>query len=120
MVKHRLPLRIWAEPGYRITTLSRRSVFMLMANLVKEVDYGFEWKVVDDHHQEVFMDKHVRGLLWITSAGFSFWHSYPNPSVDLSQVTNIEEAKKAVETALCVEDSEVIKSTVADNWKNNR
>lgn len=41
MVKHRLPLRIWAEPGYRITTLSRRSVFMLMANLVKEVDYGF-------------------------------------------------------------------------------
>jgi hypothetical protein len=80
----------------------------------------FEWKVVDDHHQEVFMDKHVRGLLWITSAGFSFWHSYPNPSVDLSQVTNIEEAKKAVETALCVEDSEVIKSTVADNWKNNR
>lgn len=28
----------------------------------------FEWKIIDDHHQEVFMDKHVRGLLWITSA----------------------------------------------------
>ena len=39
-----------------------------------------EWKIVDEHHQEVFVNQHARGLLWITSAGFSFWHSYPNPA----------------------------------------
>lgn len=73
----------------------------------------FEWKVVDEHHQEIFVEKHVRGLfiekhvrglLWITSAGFSFWHSYPNPAVDLSHVKSIDEAKKVVETALCLEE----------------
>lgn len=63
-----------------------------------------EWKIVDEHHQEVFIDQHVRGLLWITAAGFSFWHSYPNPAVDLSSVKTVEEAKKAVETALRMEE----------------
>ncbi|BCT68313.1 MULTISPECIES: hypothetical protein [Nitrosospira] len=63
-----------------------------------------EWKIVDEHHQEVFIDQHVRGLLWITAAGFSFWHSYPNPAVDLSRVKTVEEAKKAVETALRMEE----------------
>lgn len=60
----------------------------------------FEWKIVDEHHHELFINRHVRGLLWITPAGFSFWHSYPNPAVDLSQATTVEEAKKAVETAV--------------------
>lgn len=60
----------------------------------------FEWKVVDEQHHELFINKHVRGLLWITAAGFSFWHSYPNPAVDLSHVKSVEEAKKAVEAAV--------------------
>ena len=64
----------------------------------------FEWKVVDEHHQEVFVEKHVRGLLWVTSAGFSFWHSYPNPAVDLSHVKSIDEAKKVVEATLRLEE----------------
>lgn len=59
-----------------------------------------EWKVIDEHHHEVFVDNHVRGLLWITSAGLSFWHSYPNPAIDLSSAKNIEEAKKVIEAAL--------------------
>jgi hypothetical protein len=59
-----------------------------------------EWKVVDENHQEVFVEQHVRGLLWITTAGFSFWHSYPNPAVDLTHAKTVEEAKKAVEAAL--------------------
>lgn len=60
-----------------------------------------EWKVIDEHHQEIFIEKHVRGLLWITAAGFSFWHSFPNPAaVDLSQAKSIEEAKQTVEDAL--------------------
>jgi hypothetical protein len=63
-----------------------------------------EWKVVDENHQEVFVEKHVRGLLWHTSAGFSFWHSYPNPGVDLSQAGTLDEAKKVVETALRLEE----------------
>ncbi len=65
-----------------------------------------EWKVVDESHQEVFVEKHARGLLWITTAGFSFWHSYPNPGVDLSYVKTIEEARKAVEAALRLEEYE--------------
>ena len=65
-----------------------------------------EWKVVDENHQEVFVEKHVRGLLWITTAGFSFWHSYPNPRVVLSHAKTIEEAKKAVEAALRLEEYE--------------
>ena len=65
-----------------------------------------EWKIIDENHQEVFMDQHVRGLLWITTAGFSFWHSYPNPAVDLSHVETVEEARKAVETALRLEEYE--------------
>jgi hypothetical protein len=65
-----------------------------------------EWKVVDENHQEVFVEKHVRGLLWNTSAGFSFWHSYPNPGVDLSKAGTLEEAKKAVEAALRLEEYE--------------
>ncbi len=65
-----------------------------------------EWKIIDENHQEVFMDQHVRGLLWITTAGFSFWHSYPNPAVDLSHVKTVEEARKAVETALRLEEYE--------------
>jgi hypothetical protein len=66
----------------------------------------FEWKIIDEHHHEVFIDQHVRGLLWITAAGFSFWHSYPNPAVDLSRVKTVEEARKAVETALRLEEYE--------------
>lgn len=65
-----------------------------------------EWKIIDKNHQEVFIDQHVRGLLWITTAGFSFWHSYPNPAVDLSHVKTVEEAKKAVEAALRLEEYE--------------
>jgi hypothetical protein len=65
-----------------------------------------EWKIVDENHQEVFVGQHVRGLLWITTAGFSFWHSYPNPGVELSHVKNVEEAKKAIETALRLEEYE--------------
>jgi len=65
-----------------------------------------EWKVVDESHQEVFVEKHVRGLLWITTSGFSFWHSYPNPGVDLSHAKTVEEAKKAVEIALRLEEYE--------------
>ncbi|SEL08563.1 hypothetical protein [Nitrosovibrio tenuis] len=65
-----------------------------------------EWKIVDESHQEVFVEKHVRGLLWITSAGISFWHSYPNPGVDLSNAKTIEEAKKVVEAALRLEEYE--------------
>lgn len=65
-----------------------------------------EWKIVDEHHQEVFVNQHVRGLLWITSAGFSFWHSYPNPGVELSQVKTVEEARKTVEAALRLEEYE--------------
>jgi hypothetical protein len=65
-----------------------------------------EWKIVDEHHQEVFVNQHVRGLLWITSAGFSFWHSYPNPGVVLSQVKTVEEARKTVEAALRLEEYE--------------
>lgn len=60
----------------------------------------FEWKIIDEHHHEIFIDKHVRGLLWITPAGFTFWHSYPNPAVDLSHVKSVEEARKAVEAAV--------------------
>jgi hypothetical protein len=63
-----------------------------------------EWKVVDENHQEVFVEKHVRGLLWNTSAGFTFWHSYPNPGIDLSHATTLDEAKKAVETGLRMEE----------------
>jgi hypothetical protein len=65
-----------------------------------------EWKIVDEHHQEVFVNQHVRGLLWITSAGFSFWHSYPNPGVELSQAKTVEEARKTVEAALRLEEYE--------------
>ena len=65
-----------------------------------------EWKIVDEHHQEVFVNQHVRGLLWITSAGFSFWHSYPNPGVELSQAKTVEEARKIVEAALRMEEYE--------------
>ena len=65
-----------------------------------------EWKIIDEHHQEVFVNQHVRGLLWITSAGFSFWHSYPNPGVDISQAKTVEEARKTVETALRLEEYE--------------
>ena len=65
-----------------------------------------EWKVVDENHQEVFVEQHVRGLLWITTAGFSFWHSYPNPAVELSHAKTVEEAKKAVEAALRLEEYE--------------
>ncbi|PTR17458.1 MULTISPECIES: hypothetical protein [unclassified Nitrosospira] len=65
-----------------------------------------EWKIVDEHHQEVFVNQHVRGLLWITSAGFSFWHSYPNPGVVLSQAKTVDEAKKIVEAALRLEEYE--------------
>jgi hypothetical protein len=65
-----------------------------------------EWKIVDEHHHEVFVEEHVRGLLWITTAGFSFWHSYPNPGIDVSQAKTIEEAKKAVETGLRLEEYE--------------
>lgn len=65
-----------------------------------------EWKIVDEHHQEVFVEQHVRGLLWITTAGFSFWHAYPNPGVDLTNVKNVEEARKAVEKALRQEEYE--------------
>jgi hypothetical protein len=60
----------------------------------------FEWKIIDEHHHEIFINKHVRGLLWITPAGFTFWHSYPNPAVDLSHVKSVEEARKAVEAAV--------------------
>ncbi|HVW64254.1 MAG TPA: hypothetical protein VHB01_04505 [Nitrosospira sp.] len=59
-----------------------------------------EWKIVDEHHQEVFVEQHVRGLLWITSAGFTFWHAYPNPAVDLSPAKNLEEAKRIIEALL--------------------
>jgi hypothetical protein len=65
-----------------------------------------EWKIVDEHHHEVFVNQHVRGLLWITSAGFSFWHSYPNPGIELSQVKTVEEARKTVEAALRLEEYE--------------
>ena len=65
-----------------------------------------EWKIVDEHHHEVFVNQHVRGLLWITSAGFSFWHSYPNPGVELSQAKTVEEARKTVEAALRLEEYE--------------
>ncbi len=65
-----------------------------------------EWKIIDEHHQEAFVNQHVRGLLWITSAGFSFWHSYPNPGVDISQAKTVEEARKTVETALRLEEYE--------------
>jgi hypothetical protein len=65
-----------------------------------------EWKIIDEHHQEVFVNQHVRGLLWITSAGFSFWHSYPNPGIELSQVKTVEEARKTVEAALRLEEYE--------------
>ena len=65
-----------------------------------------EWKIVDEHHQEVFVEQHVRGLLWITTAGFSFWHSYPNPKINLSHIKNIEEAKEVVEAALRQEEYE--------------
>ena len=65
-----------------------------------------EWKIIDEHHQEVFVNQHVRGLLWITSAGFSFWHSYPNPGVELSQAKTVEEARKTVEVALRLEEYE--------------
>lgn len=65
-----------------------------------------EWKVVDENHQEVFVEQHVRGLLWITTAGISFWHSYPNPAVDLSHAKTVEEAKQAVEAALRLEEYE--------------
>jgi hypothetical protein len=65
-----------------------------------------EWKIIDEHHQEVFVNQHVRGLLWITSAGFSFWHSYPNPGVDISHAKTVEEARKTVETALRLEEYE--------------
>ena len=67
----------------------------------------FEWKIVDEHHQEVFVDKHVRGLLWTTAAGFSFWHSYPNLVVDTSRSKNIEEAKKVVEVALRASENQL-------------
>ena len=60
----------------------------------------FEWKIIDEHHHEIFINKHVRGLLWVTPAGFTFWHSYPNPTVDLSHVKSVEEARKAVEAAV--------------------
>ena len=59
-----------------------------------------EWKIIDEHHQEVFVEQHVRGLLWITAAGFTFWHAYPNPAVDLSHAKTVEEAKKIVEALL--------------------
>jgi hypothetical protein len=59
-----------------------------------------EWKIIDEQHQEVFVEQHVRGLLWITAAGFTFWHAYPNPAVDLSHAKNIEEAKKIIEALL--------------------
>lgn len=59
-----------------------------------------EWKIVDEHHQEVFVEQHVRGLLWITSAGFTFWHAYPNPAVDLSLAKNLGEAKRIIEALL--------------------
>ena len=59
-----------------------------------------EWKIIDEHHQEVFVEQHVRGLLWITSAGFTFWYAYPNPAVDLSHAKSIEEAKKIIEALL--------------------
>jgi hypothetical protein len=65
-----------------------------------------EWKIIDEHHHEVFVNQHVRGLLWITSAGFSFWHSYPNPGIELSQVKTVEEARKTVEAALRLEEYE--------------
>ena len=65
-----------------------------------------EWKIVDEHHQEVFVNQHVRGLLWITSAGFSFWHSYPNPGVEMSQAKTVEEVRKIVEAALRMEEYE--------------
>ena len=65
-----------------------------------------EWKIIDEHHQEVFVNQHVRGLLWITSAGFSFWHSYPNPGVELSQAKTVEEARKIVEAVLRMEEYE--------------
>ena len=72
----------------------------------EELNMDIEWKVVDGSHQEVFVERHVRGLLWITSAGFSFWHSYPNPGVDVSLAKTVEEAKKAVEVALRTEEYE--------------
>jgi hypothetical protein len=59
-----------------------------------------EWKIIDEYHQEVFVEQHVRGLLWITSAGFTFWHAYPNPAVDLSHAKSVEEAKKIIEALL--------------------
>ncbi|MBA4142464.1 MAG: hypothetical protein H0X43_05520 [Nitrosospira sp.] len=59
-----------------------------------------EWKIIDENHHEVFVNQHVRGLLWITPAGFSFWHSFPNPGVDVSHAKDVEEARKAVESAL--------------------
>lgn len=59
-----------------------------------------EWKIIDEHHQEVFVEQHVRGLLWITSAGFTFWHAYPNPAVDLSPARSVEEAKEIIEALL--------------------
>ena len=67
----------------------------------------FEWKIIDEHHQEIFLDKHVRGLLWITAAGLSFWHSYPNPAVDLSRVKNIEDAKEVIEAALRANETQL-------------
>jgi hypothetical protein len=62
-----------------------------------------EWKIIDEQHQEVFVEQHVRGLLWITSAGFTFWHAYPNPAVDLTRAKSVEEAKKIIEALLRAE-----------------
>jgi hypothetical protein len=59
-----------------------------------------EWKIIDEHHQEVFVEQHVRGLLWITAAGFTSWHAYPNPAVDLSHAKSVEEARKIIEALL--------------------
>jgi hypothetical protein len=59
-----------------------------------------EWKIIDEQHQEVFVEQHVRGLLWITAAGFTFWHAYPNPAVDLSHAKSVEEARKIIEGLL--------------------
>jgi hypothetical protein len=59
-----------------------------------------EWKIIDEQHQEVFVEQHVRGLLWITAAGFTFWHAYPNPAVDLSHAKSVEEARKIIEALL--------------------